>query len=911
MKEIKNLIKKVLFFVQHLLVLIVIGTAYLPFAQRYLFSDSPSGNDYYVGLNYVEFFRKYLTWPPAGWENFWFAGVPTTRGYPWLYYYLMQPLAAFLGSAWAMEIYSVAALFLFFVFSYFLFWELSQSKLFSLILSFLLLNSQGVFNALPRNGFMVASATQMFAPLVLYLIIRFWRTQNRKLLVLAGLMTGLAVMGHALTGGFFVAIPSIFLLLFWKDERVGFWSIKKIGYCFTFGLMALLTASSAIYSLASYFSGCLSAGGRCDSLICWGDIPRLVREINPFFYVLGVILIVFGLFLRLSGKKFNLRLSLIFLIPLFYLLLFFTAAKLDLISSLSRVIWPERAFWLTALSLASFCAALMGSFFPKGTKLSLVPNLIILVIMGAIWLSGWFKEAVFLDASSISFAPVGAYPKTNYLYAVDKYRQKDVSEVLPSWLEKDEINYRLECQVYGLNFWWNLAVEIPSTKGYVNFFRSNQSYWYGWLTAGLTDAWGDEVSRAKEISQNTALFLIDWNAIRFLEGSNRKLGIDNPYADFLIEEPISDQHEEINQMSFYRIAEDQTSPLIKTSQAKTMLVVGLKEAFAYDNLMKVLAAQNLNSRVLVTVRGPDRLDELKKYDLSDFNVIFLNDYRYENFKSWDILAKYVKNGGKLIIETGVEVRESDSATLPKGITQLPEVFPMSASKRGDLGTEWQLTAADHPILTGINFDEFGPLIYEKTDWRVAFVPNQADLKSEAEVILSQKGHPVLVSQKLGQGEVLWSGLNLPYHFLYYDELEEAKFFKNIIDYYSGGLSEEKVDFSLERKEPRKAKIKGNDFSGVVFKEFFDPGWQAKVNGQKARIYPAGPDFMYVRVPRDLAGELEVELTFRGRISDWFFFLLSGGTVIAVVGYLIFPHGSRLNLGAYIKKKINGWWGEIC
>lgn len=899
--------KKIISIVKHFLVLAVLALAYWPFAQRYLFADFPSGNDYYVGLNYVEFFRKYLTWPPASWENFWYSGEPAIKGYPWLHFYLMQPLAHFFGSAWAMEIYSVAALFLFFVFSYFLFWELSKNKLFSLVLTFLLLNSRGVFNALPWNGFIVGSATQMFLPLTIYLVVRFWRTKKRKFLLLAGLAAGLAIMGHPLTGGFFVVIPSLILLLFWKDETVNFWSIKKIGYCFSFSLVALLVASPVFYSLGGYFLDKLS-GGQCHSMACWGDIPVLIRSVNPLLYALLIILIGLGFALRLFRKKFDLRLSLIFLIPLVFLLGFFTAAKLDLISSLSITIWPERVTWAAAFFLAGLCATMLGSFFPEKSKLTFVPSLVALLMMGAIWSQGWFKEAVFLDFSSV-FSGVGAYPGGNYLYATDKYRKKDVSEVLPSWLKKDEINYRLECQVYTINFWWNLAVDVPNTRGYVHFFRKNQSFWYGWLTAGLTDFWGEEISRAKEVSQNTARFLLDWNAIRFLEDSNRAMSLDNPYADFLLQEPISDRREGIGELLFYRIAEKETSPIVKASNAKTMLIVGFKESFVYDNLTKVLAAENLNSQFLIPIRGPDNLDELEKYRLADFDVIFLNDYRYKDFKSWRVLADYVKAGGKLIIETGTQVRESDSATLPEGETEFPEVFPMAATKRDNLGNQWQLTVSSHPVLEGIELAEFGPLVYEDALWKLSFVPTQADLRLGAEVILSQERRPILVSRKLGQGEVIWSGMNLPYHFLYYDRSAEAKFFRNLVSYLLGGLPNGEVDFSFERKRPERVKISGQNFSGVVFKEFFDSGWRAKVNGRKVRIYPAGPDFMYVRVPKDSKGNIEVEFYYRGTSAAWFSFLLSCLTVVAVIWLLIRGQGQGFSLITSSRKKFNGWWSK--
>lgn len=909
----KNKYRKVLSIGEHILALGVLAAVYWQFAQKYLFASRPSGNDYYVGLNYVEFFHKHLAWPPASWENFWAFGEPAIKGYPWLHNYLVQPLVLFMGTAWALEIYSVATLFLFFVFSYVLFYELSRNKLFSFILTFLLLYSRGVYNALPWNGFMGGSATQMFLPITIYLIIRFWRTGKRKFLIFAGLMSGLAIMGHPLTGGFFIVIPSVILLLFWKDETVNFWQRKKIGYIFTFGLVVMATSSPGLYSMISLFGDKLS-GGQCHNLICWGDIPRLTGDINPLFYVLIIILVGLRFALRFFNKKSEVRLSLIFALPLLYLFLFLAAEKLELLNSLSITIWPERVTWVVALFLGCFLATLPGSFGAGRAKIILVPSLVILLMMGAIWSQGWFGKAVFWDFSSV-FSGVGAWPGDNYLYTTDKYRQKDVSEVLPSWIEKNEINYRLESQNYMFNFWWPLAVDVPADRGYVHFFPKSQSYWNSWLTAGLTNFWGKGITRPKEVSQNTAQFLLDWFAIRFVDDSNRQLYIDNPYMDFIINEPISDKSQAIGDTLYYRIAEKVTSPIVKASSAKTMLVVGLKKSFVYDNITKVLAAENLNSQFLIPIRGPDNLDELKKYRMADFDVIFLNDYRYEDFKSWRVLADYVKAGGKLIIETSTQVRESDSATLPKGETQFPEVFPMTAAKRDSLGDKWQLIASSHPILEGIKLDEFGPLVYEGAPWKLSFVPAQAGLKPGAEVILSQGGRPVLVSRKLGQGEVVWSGMSLSYHFLYYDRLVEAKFFRNIVSYLTGGLPNGEVASSFERKRPEQVKINGQNFSGVVFKEFFDPGWRAKVNGQSVTIYPAGPDFMYIRVPKGVKGDIKVEFFYRGTNTAWFIFLLWLGAVGYSVGYFIF--GKGLSLGSIMKnlslgfltKRMKIWWSK--
>lgn len=910
----KNKYQKILSIGEHILALGVLAAVYWQFAQKYLYAGKPSGNDYYVGLNYVEFFHKHLTWPVSSWENFWAFGEPAINGYPWFHNYLVLPLVPFFGTAGALEIYSVATLFLFFVFSYILFFELSKNKIFSFILTFLLLYSRGIFNALPWNGFMGASATQMFLPLAIYLIIRFLRTGKKKFLIFSGLISGLAIMGHPMTGGFFIVIPSVILLLFWNDETTKFLSFKKISYIFTLGLVVIATSLPGLFSMMSLFGNKLS-GGMCVSSICWGDIPRLAGDINPLFFVLTIILISACFVLKLLKKKLEIQLCLIFAMPLLFFLSFLAGEKLNLLSSISITIWPERVIWALTLFLGCFLATLLGNLSVGRARMFLVFNVVILVIIGAIWSQGWFGKAVGWNYSTV-FSGVGAWPADNHTYATDKYWKKDVRMVLPSWLNKDDIQYRLDSQNYMFNFWWPLAINVQGTRGYTHFYSKNQSYWNGWLTAGLINYWGDTINRPKEVSQNTALFLLDWFAVRYIDDSNRRLGIDKPYIDYILQSPISDQSQEIGETKYYRIAEQITSPIVKASNAKTILVVGLKSTFVYDNFTKVLAGENVNSKFLITVRGPDTLDDLKNYHLSDFDVIFLNDYRYKDYKSWRVLEDYVKAGGKLIIETSTQVRESDSSTLPEGQTQFPEVFPMTAAKRESLGDKWQLQpASNNPILEGIKLDEFGPLVYEGAPWKLSYIPSMSDLKPGAEVVLSQAGQPILVSQKLGQGEVVWSGMSLSYHFLYYDRLVEAKFLQNIISYLTSGLPNGETAFSFERKSPEQIKISGQNFSGVVFKENINPGWRAKVNGKSVAIYSAGPDFMYVKVPKGTSGNIIVELYYRGTNLAWLTFLFWLGAVGYSISYFIFGKGikvslilKKLNL-EFLTKGMRTWWSK--
>ena len=104
------------------------------------------------------------------------------------------------------------------------------------------------------------------------------------------------------------------------------------------------------------------------------------------------------------------------------------------------------------------------------------------------------------------------------------------------------------------------------------------------------------------------------------------------------------------------------------------------------NMMRNFGAMNFNSQKGIMIKGSDYLEDITKEDLSQFDAIILYDYFYRtehDFKErpeepWEALDEFVKNGGKLFIDTGARGKEGDS-------NDLPAVFPISASRKGSLG----------------------------------------------------------------------------------------------------------------------------------------------------------------------------------------------------------------------------------
>src|SRR3990172_6763622 len=104
--------------------------------------------------------------------------------------------------------------------------------------------------------------------------------------------------------------------------------------------------------------------------------------------------------------------------------------------------------------------------------------------------------------------------------------------------------------------------------------------------------------------------------------------------------------------------------------------------------------------------------------------------------------------------------------------------------------------------------------------------------------LTKKDIPVLAKGKFGKGSVIFSGFNLPYHIVNYQNEEEAKLLKNIIL----SLVPESLaigEFSVNWTDPTLIVASATDAKGIYFKQNYHPGWKAAVNGKKTQVLNTG------------------------------------------------------------------------
>ncbi len=319
---------------------------------------------------------------------------------------------------------------------------------------------------------------------------------------------------------------------------------------------------------------------------------------------------------------------------------------------------------------------------------------------------------------------------------------------------------------------------------------------------------------------------------------------------------------------------------------------------------------NLNSKYIIPIHGPDYIDGIRERELKNFDIILLYGHKYKSLRSWKILEDYVKNGGKLIINTGGDNKEVD-------LEDLPAVFPTNDLVKSSINKKWNLDSPVHPITSSLSVSDFSPPVYEDGPWGVSVVPSDEDLRPNAKIILSDSGHPILVSRNLDKGTVVWSGMNLPYHLLTYHNKSETLLFKNILNFLVILKKGDEINFEVQRPQSENIRVTGNDFKGVILGENAYGGWTASVKSsektQKLKIYKAGPDFMYVRLPQEFQSSAEVRFHYRGSVWGWFLFILSVSTIFVVLKKVfllqksILPKSRKIFPRLGLKSGIKDWW----
>ena len=999
MKEKIYLIGKIIFIaIIHFAALAVIFKLWLPIANWYLSQIPPFGIDLFNSVSYLTYLAKHFSFMFNGWKYTGFSGMPWGQEYPVLYFYLMLPLTKFFSIPQVVKIFALAGNFLFVASSYLLFATLSKNRVLAVILALGVAYSVNVWRALVWAGGIPVFFTQAFFPLALFLIVKFIQTKNQRFLVLAALSSGLGFMGHPQSFVNFV-FPAVFILLaFSVLPEDKFFSWRKIKSILLYTILTILVSFPEFYRL--FFSALILRLANLFGVNLLGIEPPEAKAPGPaeielakmqfnltfsdtnqaLFYLLGVAAAFFVLGLIIRKTRITGILNTVsFLLVVFWVIFYIYLLSVGI--DIYHGGWEAwyKLFWAAPVAIGALTAQFWGVFATgvierfKGVKGKIISSFTLEITTGLVFFllaaslfstytRGIFERlgdesSTYRNAYSLAVsARSSAFPSAVNVKTTAEEQEKLKVEIKPSFLQDTPGEYRLYDNDQTVNLWWNSLYSTPLARGYIDPPIGIAERWgLFWMDAAFgvgkegKSSLEDDWKVPEAVVEKNIAFLLDWNAVKYLEGNHEGqsslgglspiLTSDKFVADekeqavsgkyflgsqeyYLESQKKSNWDETLSQkLHFYKIKDELVSPIHQATNAPAVLVIGGKDAF--DTVIRFFGMMGLDSRKIIVASGPKLVDDAPLAQMMDFDALVLYKYDYKNYsKSWERIAKYLENGGKVFIDTGPEVKESSSVDLPAKFPKiLPEIFPVGQTKRGDLGTTWEGEIGDFGYFENVNLEEFSPLQFDKNPWNISYAANgKTDLREGASALLYSHGYPVLAEQEIGKGKIIWSGINLPYHVLYNYNFAEGKLLANVFSqlFEFGGP---KVEQTLNWVSPEKRIISSQNAKGVLFKEEAFDGWSAKVSSQNGssglQIYKVGPTFpgfMYVRIPQKVqSNPFSVTFFYNGSPASWLTNMVSLATIILILDYLLFKNwliGKRLGFfWRLFSKRTGSWWAK--
>lgn len=503
----------------------------------------------------------------------------------------------------------------------------------------------------------------------------------------------------------------------------------------------------------------------------------------------------------------------------------------------------------------------------------------------------------------IIFCLIGMIVASQFLFTFEDKWVRNLSDGEANFLTNIKIDSETKQYRMGTtNADWakafNYYYDVPQSRDY---FSHGIIYddWQFWLHAAVWD---------KKYDYPETDYLIDWYSLKWILSTAS--AVDSSYDKF---KARPDKYELVykEEPNYYEFIPKTVSPILTATNVPTILVVG-KEKNAYDLFVRSTALINLNSQSIIPVRGKEYIDQYNLNELQKFNIIYLYDYKYKNKeKASDLLKQYVENGGGLIVEGELspENRNKSSALLF-------EPLPQTAINEYEVRGDWNFKAAENLMTKDINFNAFNKAWYENDQpWKIV-VPSAT---TGFETLLTSNGKPVVLSKELGSGKVVWMGMNLNYHITSNKNVEEMKFFKNIINWVGQGKIDEvkAVDYEAKFVNPEQREITvESSATGILNKEYYFSAWHAyyEKDGKKInlKIYHGGLDQQYIPLPADIKYPVKVVMKYGKYPIEIVGYIVSGITFIILIIYLVYPPiiGKvwKKTFGR-IKFKTASWWNK--
>lgn len=940
----KVLIFKVLRFlvllILHISAVFAILYAFLPLARWYLNYRPFWGVDFFLLGNLSKILSLNFVAPFAFWNYAGFGGWPAFF-YPSLHTYIIYFFSRFFDLVYGLGLWMMASTALFILGVYFLVFLLSRSVVMAAFMAIGAAYSSGVYQTLTWAGSLPSFATQAAFPWSLFFLVWYFQSGRLRHLLAASLVSGISIWGHPLV--FIVYILPATLLLIFLRFNGGLAILSKIRAALIFIIVVILlglplfatTFKNAVANAfkSNYTKSALSTTTNAPSELEIGiaefnraQVKRAYSDNHVLpFALLGVSALVFLPTLVAVRQKRIILETLPYAVVAAYFAFYIWLFGQGI--SIYHGGW-YRLFWSVPVWVGALGGVLWGEAF--GGLSSFIKNRLLRLFLflgsnAAVFLIGaalvWaYGLGVVISMIDYRSQVSSAYPDVINLVSDDEARFELRERLVPEWLDGDDTNWRLYDADQTVNLWWNNIFKMPLARGYLDPPILNEQRGFIFLLDAALSETEREPQLAKvfgyphQTAISNALFLIDWNAIRFYEGGHTSDSY-TPLPKYL--DDIITSREELvkfkerysqrpQELRFYEFKRDLTSPILAGTNASTLGIFASENG--YEIVVRAIAeSDNINSQKLIPLKLGRNIDDYNLAVLKRFDGLYLYDYDFKKGeRAFKTLTEYVREGGKIYVDTGVEVRNSSGA--------LPEFFPISEVERKGMGRQWDIEASQTAYSRGVDFSQFSPLVFDDSEWNVSGA-READVRDGAMVILKHKGKVVVASHKLGNGEVIWGGFNLAYHILRDHNQQEAKFFNNIL----GSI----VDISKKPApvsqatfiSPNERVVETEGAKGILFKEMAYKGWNARLlegaKDKKLTIYPAGPanpGFMYVPVSKE---RVKVKFSYSGSAFDKLIV-----SIPIILGVLIFEEvafggvilgRARRAAFRFLSGKVGRWW----
>jgi len=790
--------------------------------------------------------------------------MPQFRWYPSLYYLMVALLAEF--THYSIEpttvLFLCIGICLCAIACYGFLLEVTENRPISLMCALLVISTPSVWDAYISGGVLSREASLFLFPFCLWSTVRFAKVLYKngpctKSYICTVCLLALSLSFHPFFGWPIFLISLFLLFVYLREWKQKIHAIIKV----TIPVLLLNAYFYIPYVYSPIPSGAVTIlGGPSPNLLL--VLPRSANM--PGYWTLSLVsLPLTATVLVVSHYLKSLRLR----EDRYLKALAFLTLSLILFLSIGSFLGIELTLLGIAISILPFCLMAFDAIlltrisvrFPKGVKVVFLATLIVALITSTIATYRITPDQV---CGSIGFNNASKTDETNILESLNINCTETMHRVGVSAADG------------GTGMWWNYKSGVPQTRHY---YSQGVLYphWETWLTASV---WGFS-ERCEETN-----FLLDWWAVKWILVNTGTQPPGNP-SKFLDRPDYYTSLANVSTIHVF-LVRDHTS-IISATNAPTFLVISEQAAPGggpYRDILNDIAYSNYNSCSVIPIHGNEYVDDYSLEELSMFDAVFLYGYKYHSRdRAWELLEEYVRGGGDLIIETGY----SPDADAPF----IPPPSPVNRTTWTNFGMEWHFSCINSSVTDMIDFAAFSPAVNEGAAWGISSSLNES-IRGWAWPVLWDSGHPIVVMGEYGKGRVVWCGMNLPWHIAVYKNREESRFLSKMVDWTSRAPEKTRVQVKCdaERVNPEKVVVRVDGAaSGILFKEFYFKDWHAflEKDGRRIRelkICRAGPDFMYIAIPRDSEYPIRIVFEF-SRVIEY-----TGLSVSATALFLLLAYG---------------------